>query len=103
MRADPDFSDAEQLKALIRFIESPRTIREALHRLHGETRGDLGVWIGGENPIDELRPFSLMAGRFDLEGRAGILAVLGPKRMPYPRAFAGIDVLRRSLRRLSPH
>ena len=100
---EPEFSEPEQLKALIRFIESPRTIREALHRLHNETRGDLGVWIGRENPIDELRPFSLMAGRFDLEGRAGILAVLGPKRMPYPRAFAGIDVLRRSLRGLSPH
>ncbi len=64
------FREGKQLKALIRFIESPRTIREALHRLRSETRGDLGIWIGRENPIDELRPFSLLAGRFDLEGRA---------------------------------
>lgn len=100
---EPEFSAPEQLKALIRFIESPRTMREALHRLRRETVGDLGVWIGGENPIDGLRPFSLLAGPFDLERRPGILAVLGPRRMPYQRAFAGIDVLRETLRGLSSH
>jgi heat-inducible transcriptional repressor len=100
---EPEFSAPEQLKALIRFIESPRAMRDALHRLRRETVGDLGVWIGRENPIDELTPFSLLAGTFALENRPGILAVLGPKRMPYQRAFAGIDVVRETLRGLSAH
>jgi transcriptional regulator of heat shock response len=72
-----------------------------LQRLSREAEGDLGVWIGTENPIGELRSFSLLSSPFDVAGRQGVLAVLGPRRMPYQRAVSGIDVLRRSLQVLS--
>jgi len=94
---EPEFSDPRPLKSLLRFIESPHTVRDALERLNLAADGQLRVWIGGENPIGDLRFFSLLTSPFDLGGRQGILAVLGPRRMPYRRAFAGIDVLRRSL------
>jgi heat-inducible transcriptional repressor len=97
----PEFSQPEPLKALIRFIESPRTIRETLARLDAESFDPFGVWIGGENPRDELRQFGLILHRYELEGRPGLMAVLGPRRMPYHRAFTGIDVLQRSLQNLS--
>lgn len=98
---EPEFSDPGRLKALVRFLESPRTIRDALQRLNAEAGEGLGVWIGTENPIGDLRSFSLLSTPFDLGGRRGILAVLGLRRMPYQRAFSGIDVLRRSLQVLS--
>ena len=56
-----------------------------------------GVWIGRENPVGELRAFSILTGTFALEGRTGTLAVLGPRRMSYQRAFHGIDILREAL------
>jgi len=94
---EPEFREPEPLKALLKFIESPRTIRESLDRLDRESAGDFGVWIGRENPVGTLRRFSLLTGSFDLDGRRGVLAVLGPRRMSYHRALHGIDVLRRAL------
>jgi len=94
---EPEFSDPAPLKALIRFLESPRIIREALQRLSPADEKSIAVWIGAENPIGDLREFSLLSSQFVVGDRYGILAVLGPRRMPYQRAFTGIDVLRRSL------
>ena len=94
---EPEFRDPEPLKALLRFIESPRVIRESLDRLDRRAGDKVGVWIGAENPVGGLRPFSILTGRFILDGRRGVLAVLGPRRMWYQRAFRGIEVLRSAL------
>jgi transcriptional regulator of heat shock response len=92
---EPEFHDPEPLKALIRFMESPLHIRESLDRLDSSSTSDFRVWIGRENPVGELRRFSLLTGRFDLEGRSGLLAVLGLRRMSYQRALHGMEILRR--------
>ncbi len=94
---EPEFAEPGTLKNLIRFIESPRTIRDVLRRLDRAAEGGLGVWIGAENPVDDLREFTVVLQRFPLDGREGILAVLGPRRMSYHRAFSGIDLLRANL------
>ncbi len=90
---EPEFGQPGTLKALLRFIESPATIRDALGRLDEKTGGDLGIWIGAENPLGQLKDFSVLTGRFNLDGCQGLLAVLGPRRMYYQRAFHGIDAL----------
>lgn len=96
----PEFSDPDRLKNLVRFLESPRAIRDALQRLSPENRDGIAVWIGSENPINELRGFSLVSSPCELEGRRGVLAVLGLRRMPYDRAIGGMQVLARTLRNL---
>ena len=98
---EPEFGEPGVLCNLVRFLESPRSIREALKLLDREACGRLGVWIGRENPVGELREFTLVSHRFPLAGREGILAVLGPRRMPYQRALTGIHTLRDELRNLS--
>jgi len=97
----PEFSDPGRLKSLIRFLESPRQMRDTLQRLDGGGHGGIAVWIGDENPVGELRPFSLLSAPFSVGGRRGILAVLGLRRMPYPRAVAGMDVVLNTLRRIA--
>jgi heat-inducible transcriptional repressor len=98
---EPEFSEPGPLKSLIRFLESPGAIRDTLHRLNLESGGGLRVWIGAEIPVGGFTPFSLLSSSFDLGGREGILAVLGPRRMPYQRAVSGIQMLRNTLRSLS--
>ena len=97
---EPEFSEPERLKKLVRFLESPRTIRSALQRLSPENEDGIAVWIGSENPIDELQPFSLVSSPFAMEGRRGVLAVLGLRRMSYDRAIQGMQVLVRSMKTL---
>ncbi len=90
----------QPLRALLRFMASPRMIRESLRHMHNDERGkqgDFGVWIGCENPVGELQSFSILTGTFALDGRHGTLAVLGPRRMSYQRAFHSIDILREAL------
>jgi len=94
---EPEFSDAAHLKTLIRFIESPRTIRDSLRRLQPDGEDGISVWIGAENPVAELRPFSLVSSPYRLDGRRGVLAVLGLRRMPYQRTIHSLRVLMRSL------
>jgi len=91
---DPDFQDAEPLKALIRFLESPREIRAALQRMYLLDREPFGVWIGAENPLGSLRRFSVITGTIELAEGQGLLAVLGPRRLPYQRTFQGLEILR---------
>jgi len=98
---EPEFATPGTLQKLVRFLESPRSIRDALQQLDREAGGELGVWIGDENPVSDLREFAVVSHRFPLEGREGILAVLGPRRMPYQRALTGIQTLRDGLRSLS--
>jgi heat-inducible transcriptional repressor len=95
----PELHEPQPLRALLRFMESPRAMRDSLGRLRGASEEEFGVWIGRENPVGELRAFSILTGTYALEGRRGTLAVLGPRRMSYQRAFHGIDILREALGR----
>ncbi len=92
---EPEFEEPEPLKALLRFIESPAAIHQALETLDEQGSGEVDVWIGDENPLGNLRQFSMLTGRFEMDGRQGRLAVLGPRRMWYQRALLGIDAMRR--------
>ena len=93
----PELQETQPLQALLRFMESPQVLGETLQALVEDPRQEFGVWIGHENPVGELRAFSILTGKFAWQGRTGTLAVLGPRRMSYQRAFHGIDILREAL------
>lgn len=97
---EPEFSEADRLKNLIRFLESPRAIGDILRRLSPVEGRGISVWIGSENPVADLRRFGLVSAPFAVSGRSGVLAVLGLRRMPYDRTIAGLDALVRSLNSL---
>ncbi len=96
----PEFSDPDPLKRLLRVVGSPRAVAETLRRLPLNER-EVHVWIGSENPVDDLRPFSLVASPFGDAERHGVLAVLGLRRMPYERAIGGVQVILRNLGELN--
>ena len=98
---EPELAEPGTLHNLVRFLESPRSIREALQQLDRQSAGQPSVWIGRENPVADLHEFAVVMRRFVLEGRDGLLAVLGPRRMPYQRALSGIDAVCDGLNSLS--
>jgi heat-inducible transcriptional repressor len=93
----PEFQEPAPLRALLRFLESPVAMRETLTSLGERAADGFGVWIGQENPVDALQCFTVMTRRVPLDGRMGMVALLGPRRMPYLRALHGLDALRREL------
>ncbi|MCP4145267.1 MAG: heat-inducible transcription repressor HrcA [bacterium] len=99
---EPELANPESLKDLVRFLESPASIRDAVRRLSpGATEDGVSVWIGDENPVQELKQFSIVSAPYELGGRRGALAVLGVKRMQYHKIINGMRLLVRSLERLN--
>lgn len=49
------------------------------------------VIIGGEHGRDELRDYSVVLSRYGVDGEVvGVLGVLGPRRMAYPRSISTV-------------
>ena len=49
------------------------------------------VVIGGEHSRDEMREYSVVLSRYGVAGEVeGVLGVIGPTRMPYPRTISTV-------------
>ena len=60
--------------------------------------GEVSVAIGDELPLEELRDFSLVLGRYGSELRSsGFMGVVGPTRMDYRTAQAAVATVSRQL------
>ena len=97
----PEFADPERLKALLQLIARHEQFEQTLDAFVGREVGEVRTAIGQENPLSELHPFTLMATRYELDGRTGFLGVLGPRRMRYARTLALIHGIAGYLDRLS--
>ena len=89
--AQPEFHDAERARPLIEFLEDGIAVLEALSDALG-TR-DITVRIGHENRRAELGNVSIVATNFGAAGGDGVIGVIGPTRMDYPRAMAAVRVV----------
>jgi heat-inducible transcriptional repressor len=86
--AQPEFHDAERARPLIEFLEDGIALLEALSDVLGHH--DLVVRIGHENRAAELGNVSLIATNYGGGSSDGIVGVIGPTRMDYPRAFTAV-------------
>jgi heat-inducible transcriptional repressor len=84
----PEFSQGAQVLGLLEVLDGrnlPRTIAPA------PGQGELNIVIGGEHPVDEMRGCSVVTTRYiGPSGLRGVLSVVGPTRMEYPRAVATV-------------
>jgi len=98
----PEFADAERLKALLHLMSHQEEFESVLERtLRQQSGGEIALTIGHENELPALQPFALLATRFEFDDREGYFAVLGPRRMPYARNVTLIRLIARHLERLS--
>jgi heat-inducible transcriptional repressor len=94
----PEFQDLRKLRSILRIIEEQKT----LYELVADSINTTGptVKIGRELAIDEMAECSLVTMPYHLgDGMVGMLAILGPRRMPYGRLLALADGTAQSLNR----
>ena len=84
----PEFHDAERVRPLIEFLEDGIAVLEALSDAFGSR--DVTVRIGHENRRAELGNVSIVATNFGAGGGDGLVGVIGPTRMDYPRVMAAV-------------
>jgi heat-inducible transcriptional repressor len=99
------FSQPEFIPALVKEDNTSRAVermRRALEILKsGRGLGTLipqvlasdgvQVIIGGEHSTDEMREYSVVMARYGVDGTvAGVLGIIGPTRMAYPRSISTV-------------
>jgi len=93
MLAQPEFAGTD-LPGLLDLLRGGAFLSAVLPQL--APNRDVQVFIGDENPADELRRYGLVVSAYGVDGGVtGILAVLGPTRMPYGRSISSVRYMAR--------
>jgi heat-inducible transcriptional repressor len=92
----PEFHDLRKLRSILRIIEEQKKLYDLVaDSMH--TQGPL-VKIGRELGSEEMTECSVVTVPYRFgEGMVGVLAILGPRRMPYGRLLALATGTARSL------
>jgi len=97
----PEFHDLRKLRAILRIVEEQRTLYDLIaDELNVQAAPDAAphVRIGHELRADELAECSVVTVPYRFGDRGlGVLAILGPRRMPYGRLIALASGTARSL------
>jgi heat-inducible transcriptional repressor len=100
--AAPEFAQSEKLRRVFAALED----RAYLARLIGGVAGSnrVRVYIGSENPAEEMADVSLVLAPYGRPGRAvGVVGVLGPTRMAYPQAIGTVRFVSGLMNELVDH
>jgi heat-inducible transcriptional repressor len=88
----PEFAENERMRALIGGIEDGSLIQAVLDET--PDGGIVRVIIGQENRGDMLRPLSVVICQYGIPDEAyGAVGAIGPTRMEYTRAIAGVKFM----------
>ncbi|MBM3223315.1 MAG: heat-inducible transcription repressor HrcA [Candidatus Tectomicrobia bacterium] len=87
----PEFaSNLEQLKELFKAFEEKSRLIALLDKCLDES--GVHVVLGSETPFKDVRECSFVTHTYSYDNRTlGVLGVVGPKRMVYPRIMAIVD------------
>lgn len=87
----PDFCDIDKIRELLKTIEDKELIVRLLDLI--STSKGTQVFIGSENPLAEMKKFSLIVSTFK-EGAnpVGAIGIIGPTRMNYEKTISIVDM-----------
>nr|WP_218043423.1 heat-inducible transcriptional repressor HrcA [Lentilactobacillus dabitei] len=86
--------DVDRLKPLYNLLGTEDTVQKIINT----KSNDVQVRIGGELRNDLLKDYSIITGTYDLkEYGHGVIAVIGPTRMPYSKVIGIVGALREEL------
>jgi heat-inducible transcriptional repressor len=93
--SQPEFTGgAGETQALLSLLRGGGFLSAVLPQL--EASPDVQVFIGDENPADELRRFGVVVSTYGIDGEVtGVLGVVGPTRMAYGRSISSVRYMAR--------
>ena len=85
----PEFSSSEELRPLLDLLRGGSILSALLPQL-GEG-SDVQIFIGNENVADELQSFGIVVASYGVGNQvAGLVGILGPRRMQYDRSISSV-------------
>lgn len=97
----PEFRDVERAREVFSLLEERERLAELLRARVGEVHPPrTSIVIGSEAQSPGLEEISLVASPYCVgDQQAGIIGILGPRRMPYPKLAALVDYMAAQLSR----
>ncbi|MCE5202849.1 MAG: heat-inducible transcriptional repressor HrcA [Coriobacteriales bacterium] len=86
--SQPEFADPDVARPVLAVLEDGITMLRILSDVMHTP--DVAVRIGHENPVSALGCMSFVASAYGEHDRTGVVGVIGPTRMDYPRAIATV-------------
>lgn len=86
--SQPEFADPAAARPVVEALEDGITMLKILTDV-ARSR-EVTVRIGHENPIEALGSASVVASPYGRRGAMGVVGVIGPTRMHYPRAIGAV-------------
>jgi heat shock gene repressor HrcA len=88
----PEFSQVQRVRQMIEILQSGKGLGSLIPQVLA--RDGVQVVIGGEHGKDEMREYSVVLARYGSNDHAvGVLGVIGPTRMAYPRSISTVDYI----------
>jgi heat-inducible transcriptional repressor len=100
--AAPEFAQSEKLRRVFAALEDRAYLARLISGVAGS--GTIRIYIGSENPAEEMADVSLVLAPYGRPGRAmGVVGVLGPTRMAYPQAIGTVRFVSGLMNELVDH
>jgi heat-inducible transcriptional repressor len=85
----PEFHDLRKLRSILRIVEEQKVLYDLMAEDLAQSAGMPNVHIGAELGADEMAECSVVTVPYRFGDRGvGLLAILGPRRMPYGRLMS---------------
>jgi len=100
--AAPEFAQSEKLRRVFEALENRAYLAQLISGVAAS--GRICVFIGSENPSEEMSDVSLVLAPYGTPDRAvGVVGVLGPTRMAYPQAIGTVRFVSGLMNELIDH
>jgi transcriptional regulator of heat shock response len=100
MLAKPEFQEGEKLQGLFQAIEEKTAVVEWLRNVMAD-QTDVAVTIGSENHIGAFHDCSVFSAAYAIQRQiAGIVAVIGARRIRYSRMISLVSGMRALIERI---
>lgn len=95
----PEFHDYESMRCILNLNEDKARMIQMLHE--HISQDEVSVLIGSETSCDNLKQLSVVGTIYkDGDRPVGILGIIGPKRMEYPRMMALVSAVSKVVNKL---
>lgn len=89
---EPEFMNADSIRSLVEYADS---LEDRLENLYNTIHDDIQIFIGAEENVRHISPFSLMTFSSELPGRErAVFGLVGPMRMNYSENLELLNSIR---------
>lgn len=99
----PEFKEMDRIFEMTNIFDRFESLFDKIERhFLGQLREEFSIFIGDENPLDQIRDETMIIARYHLpDDLMGSLTMIGPKRMDYEKNIALIKYTTEELNKIS--